>query len=98
MDKRRFQRIKVRKTARIDGKLSMVNNISEEGMEISYAIMPKTRNIEVNFEIFGKVFKIPAVIRWIKKKYGYPTSNMLGISLKEPPKEFFELVKEIKTA
>lgn len=81
--------------AKICGKLGVVNDVSDIGMQISSAYSPKNRNIDVSFEIYGKIVKIMGVIQWVSWRKQLKTVNDFGVMITEPPEEYLDFVREI---
>jgi len=92
MDKRQTKRIKVRHLARLDGKLVVVNDASEEGIQISSNYMPSKRGIIIALEILGKTVSLRGIIKWVKRMRSANNANQLGVIIKNPPPEYKQWV------
>ncbi len=73
----------------------MVNDVSDSGIQISTAVSPKTRKIDITFEARGRKIELMGVIQWIKRKQRLQTLNELGVTIKNAPPEYLSFVKQI---
>jgi hypothetical protein len=96
MDKRKTKRVKVRHLARVQGKLGVLNDISEEGFQISIAMMPKKRRIEVSFEASGRMINVMGFVKWFRRQHTYQKLNTLGICVSDAPEEFYQYIHSIR--
>ncbi len=94
MEKRKQKRIKIRQIAKIGGKLGVVNDISDNGIQVSTSLMPKSREIDISFEAYGKIIKFIGVIQWIKSKKKLQSLNEMGILVQDAPAEYTQFVKD----
>jgi hypothetical protein len=97
MEKRKFKRFKTRQIAKIGGKLGVVNDISDTGIQISTAFTPKNRKIDISFELYGKMIEVMGIVQWVKWKKQIQTLNQMGIFIKEAPEEFLQYVSGLET-
>ncbi|MCP5050836.1 MAG: hypothetical protein GY940_26970 [bacterium] len=97
MDKRKNKRFKTRQFAKIDGKLGVVNDVSDTGVQISTALSPKTRKIDISIESAGDLIKMIGIIKWIKRKRSLQALNELGVIIKDAPPEFKRFVDSCDT-
>lgn len=95
MEKRREKRYKTRQMAKVCGKLGVVNDISFEGMQISTALSPTSRNVDIIFETSGHFIKLLGVIRWIKRRQQLQSPNQIGVVIKQPPAEYITFIKTL---
>jgi hypothetical protein len=95
MEKRKTRRFKTRQIAKIGGKLGVVNDVSDTGIQISTALSPKSRNIDISFEIDdGKTIRLMGIIQWIKMKQKLQSLNEMGVYIKDAPPEYLQFVRE----
>ncbi|MCU0289533.1 MAG: hypothetical protein MUF15_24455 [Acidobacteria bacterium] len=95
MDKRANKRIKIHQLARVCGKMGVMNNISLDGLEVSTSLLPKTRKIDICFEVFGEEIKILGLVQWFRRKNSIKSLNELGIQVKEAPPQYYQFVSSL---
>jgi hypothetical protein len=95
MEKRQCKRVKTRQIARICGKLGVINDVSDIGLQVSTAFSPQKRMIDITFEANGQVIKLMGIVQWVKWRKQIKTLNEMGIMVKEAPPEFMDFVREI---
>ncbi|NIM16218.1 MAG: hypothetical protein GTO45_29790 [Candidatus Aminicenantes bacterium] len=95
MEKRKHKRFKTRQIAKICGKLGVVNNVSDSGIQISTALSPKNRKIDISFETNnGGNIQLMGIIQWVKWKKKLQSLNQMGVYIKDAPSEYLQFVKE----
>ena len=95
MEKRKSRRFKTRQIAKICGKLGVVNDVSDNGIQLSTALSPKNRKIDISFEAYnGKIIELMGVIQWVKWKQKLQSPNEMGIYIKDAPPEYLQFVRE----
>lgn len=94
MDKRKHRRVKTRQIVKVCGKLGVVNDISNRGVQISTAFSPKTRKVDITFEHAGEIIHFLGIIQWIKRRQKVQALNELGVSVRNAPPEFTSYVQE----
>lgn len=97
MEKRREERNKVRRLISVADKMGVLNDISPRGANISLAVLPKQRKVDLTLKISEKEVKMSAVIMWVKQKLTYNDKNTMGLIIIDPPDEFLEFCEEEKT-
>jgi hypothetical protein len=97
MDKRKDKRFKTRQFAKVCGKLGVVNDVSDNGIQISTALSPKNRKVEISFESSGRMIQLMGVIQWIKRRQQVQALNELGVVIKSAPPEFLQYVSTCQT-
>ena len=97
MEKRRDDRNKVRQLINVADKMGVLNDISPHGANISLAVLPKERKVDLTLKINDKDIKISAVIMWVKQKLTYNDKNTLGLVVIDPPEDFIELCEDVKS-
>jgi hypothetical protein len=95
MEKRQFRRVKTRQIAKICGKLGVVNDVCDIGMQISTAVSPKKRKIDLSFEVFGQMIELIGMIQWVKWRKQLKSLNEMGVLIKNAPPEYLDYVREI---
>lgn len=98
MDKRVTKRIKTHQLARVCGKMGVVNNMSDTGMQIATAVLPKTRKVDVSFEALGQEISIVGMVQWFRRKNSLQNLNQLGVVLSETPQTYRRLVTNLNDA
>jgi hypothetical protein len=97
MDKRQNKRIKTRQIVKIGGKLGVVNDISDSGVQLSTAYSPQNRKINILIESAGKFIEITGIIQWIKKKQQVQALNEMGVVIKNAPPEYLYFVRHCQS-
>lgn len=93
MEKRKSKRYKTRQIAKIGGKLGVVNDVSDTGVQISTALSPKTRKIDISFESCGQLVELIGIIQWIKWKKKLQSPNEMGVLIKDATPEYMGFIK-----
>ena len=96
MEKRREGRNKVRQLINVADKMGVLNDISPRGANISLAVLPKERKVDLTLKINDKDIKLSAVVMWVKQKLTYNDKNTLGLVVIDPPDDFIEFCEEEK--
>ena len=96
MDKRREDRNKVRQLINVADKMGVLNDISPRGANVSLAVLPKERKVDLILKINEKDIKVSAVIMWVKQKLTYNDKNTLGLVVIDPPKDFIDFCEDVK--
>lgn len=95
MDKRRKKRIKVHQLARVSGKMGVMNNVSREGLQVSTALLPDNRKVDIIFEALGEEIKVKGIIQWFRRKTSLQSLHELGVIVKEAPPQFQQYVESL---
>lgn len=96
MEKRQSRRFKTRQIVKVCGKLGVVKDISDSGIQLSTAYSPKNRKIDISIEENGsEPINLLGVIQWIKWKKQMQSLNELGVMIKKAPPEYLNFVKKI---
>ncbi len=94
MEKRREDRNKVRQLISVADKMGVLNDISPRGANISLAVLPKERKVDLTLKIKEKDIKLSAVIMWVKQKLTYNDKNTLGLVVIDPPDDFIDYCED----
>ena len=95
MEKRKQKRFKTRQIAKVCGKLGVVNNVSDSGIQISTALSPKIRKIDISFETNnGGNIEVMGIIQWVKWNKKLQSLNQMGVYIEDAPSEYLQFVKE----
>jgi len=97
MDKRKERRYKTRQLVKVCGKLGVVNDVSAKGIQVSVALSPKNRKVDISLEINGRSIKLLGIIQWMKQRQKLQQPNELGIILQNAPPEYFAFVEEFNS-
>jgi len=92
MDKRKHTRFKTRQFAKVCGKLGVVNDISDSGVQISTAMSPTNRRVDISIETNGQLIQINGIIQWIKRKQRVQAFNEMGVVIRNVTPEFLQFV------
>jgi hypothetical protein len=96
MDKRKDKRFKTRQIAKVCGKLGVVNDVSNHGIQISSSLSPKNRRVEISFESTGGVIQLMGIIQWIKRRQKLQALNQFGVVIRNAPPEFLQYVNSCR--
>lgn len=95
MEKRKHKRVKTRQIVKICGKLGVVNDVSDRGIQISTALSPKNRKIDISFETNnGGNIQLMGIIKWVKWKKKLQSLNQMGVYIEDAPSAYLQFVKE----
>lgn len=95
MDKRKHTRIKTRQYAKISGKLAVLMDMSQTGLQVSTALLPKRRAIDITLEANGEIFNLAGTVQWIRRKNSLNSLNRFGVFIPEPPPAYRELLHRL---
>ena len=96
MEKRKEDRNKVRQLISVADKMGIMNDVSPRGANISLAVLPKERKVDLTLKINDKDIELSAVIMWVKQKLTYNDKNTLGLVVIDPPEDFIEFCEDGK--
>lgn len=94
MEKRQNKRVKTRQIVKVCGKLGVVNDISDSGIQISTTYSPKNRMLDISFDANGGVISLIGIIQWVKWKKRLQSLNEMGVMIKDAPPEYLDFVKK----
>lgn len=97
MEKRREERNKVRQLIGVADKMGVLNDISTRGANVSLAVLPKGRKVDLKLRIKDKDVTLTAVIMWVRQKLSYNDKNTLGLVVIDPPEDFIEYCNGVNT-
>ncbi len=95
MEKRRDERNKVRQLINVADKMGVLNDVSKRGANISLAVLPKERKVDLTLRIDEKDVRLSAVIMWVKQKLTYNDKNTLGLVVIDPPEDFIQFCESV---
>lgn len=93
MEKRNNKRFKTRQIVKVCGKLGVVNDMSDSGIQLSTAYAPKDRMIDISLDANGGVINLNGIIKWVKWKKQLQSLNEMGVVIKDAPPEYLEFVR-----
>lgn len=93
MEKRREMRIKKRMLSSLESKPAIIVDISQGGIKISMNRPPKNETVEIKLQVGGKVIALKGDVRWITRMASPPSSNQIGIAIREAPPEYYKLLQ-----
>lgn len=70
-------------------------DMSEQGIMVSSALLPKQRAIDVYFELDGEIYTLKGTVQWVRRKNSLNSLNRFGIYLENPPAEYSHLVSQL---
>jgi len=95
LDRRTQTRIKKETILRLNNKIALLIDISENGMNIASYDIPKEPNVDIKIKIMGKTFNLKGLIKWLAKKDHFTGLSSLGIYLKDPTDKYKLLIREL---
>jgi hypothetical protein len=93
-DKRRQKRTRTRVLVKVDGKSGIISDFSETGLQISTNSLPSKKKVSIVFEVSGNHISLDGVIQWIRRKYSFQNSLLIGCSIEKAPIEYYKFVRE----
>ncbi|MFC2145791.1 hypothetical protein ACFLRT_00350 [Acidobacteriota bacterium] len=94
MEKRYYKRFKTRQIVRVCGKLGVVNDISDSGIQLSTAYSPKNRKLDLTIDANGGAINLIGNIQWVKWKKQPQSLNEIGVMIEAAPIEYLKFVRE----
>ncbi|MGD2087117.1 MAG: hypothetical protein PVH61_13120 [Candidatus Aminicenantes bacterium] len=94
MEKRQDKRFKTRQIVKVCGKIGVVNDISNSGIQLSTAYAPKNRTLDISIDANGGEISFIGIIQWVKWKKQLQSLNEMGIIIKDAPLEYLDFVKK----
>jgi hypothetical protein len=94
MEKRQYKRFKTRQIVKVSGKLGVVNDISNSGIQLSTAYSPKNRTLDISIDANGGVINLIGIIQWVKWKKQLQSLNEMGVMIEDAPLEYLKFVRE----
>ena len=95
MDKRTTKRIKTHQLARIGGKLCVVKNISNTGLQVASSVLPESRKIDISLELNGEEMTIKGIVQWFRRKSSLQELHELGVRVKDAPPQYQHFVARL---
>jgi hypothetical protein len=95
MDKRTTKRIKTHQLARIGGKLCVVKNISDTGLQVASSVLPESRKIDISLELNGEEMTIKGIVQWFRRKSSLQDLHELGVRVKDAPPQYQHFVAQL---
>lgn len=92
MEKRKQKRIKARILVRIDGKSGILNDYSEDGVQISTNSPPSKREVDIVISAPGRELSLKGLIQWVRKKYAAREGFQVGCRVENPPVEYLNFL------
>jgi len=97
MEKRKEDRNRVRQLINVADKMGVLNDISPRGANVSLAVLPKERKVDLTLKINEKDVKLSAVVMWVKQKLTYNDKNTLGLVVIDPPEDFIKFCEDVNS-
>lgn len=72
-----------------------MNNVSKEGLQVSTALLPETRKIDICFDVLGEEITVRGVVQWFRRKTSLQSLHELGVIIKEAPPRYFQYVQSL---
>jgi hypothetical protein len=95
LDRRTQIRVKKEAILRLNNKIALLIDISENGMNLASYDIPKEPNVAIKIKIMGKTFNLKGLIRWLTKKDHFTGLSSIGIYLEDPPDKYKLLIREL---
>ncbi len=94
MEKRQYKRFRTRQIVKVCGKLGVVNDISNSGIQLSTAYSPKNRKLDISIDANGGEINLVGIIQWVKWKKQLQSLNEMGVLIKDAPPEYLAFVNK----
>jgi hypothetical protein len=94
MEKRHYKRFKTRQIVKVCGKLGVVSDISNSGIQLSTAYSPKNRTVDISIDANGGMINLTGIIQWVRWKKKLQSLNEMGVMIREAPREYLDFVKK----
>ena len=94
MEKRNYTRFKTRQIVKVCGKLGVVSDISNSGIQLSTAFSPKNRTIDISIDSNGGMINLTGIIQWVRLRKKLQSLNEMGVMIKDAPREYLDFVKK----
>lgn len=94
MEKRQYKRFKTRQIIKVCGKLGVVSDISNSGIQLSTAFSPKNRMVDISIDANGGMLTLTGIIQWVKWRKKLQSLNEMGVMIKDAPLEYLDFVKK----
>lgn len=94
MEKRQSKRVKTRQIIKVNGKLGVVNDISNAGIQLSTAYSPTNRKLDISIDANGGEINLIGIIQWVKWKKQLQSLNEMGVMIKDAPPEYLDFVSK----
>lgn len=95
MEKRTQKRMKTHQLAKVCGKTAVINNISATGMQVSTPLLPKTRTVDICLDAPDEEIILIGTVKWFERKNTLNHLHRLGITVKNAPPEFYQMVESL---
>ncbi|MEI6614266.1 MAG: PilZ domain-containing protein [Chrysiogenales bacterium] len=95
MEKRKEKRVKKRMLTSLEERPAIIVDISQSGIQISMSSKPKNQSVSIKLQIGGKVIDLEGEVRWINKMMSSHNTNNIGITIREAPPEYLQLLKSL---
>jgi hypothetical protein len=93
MEKRSSKRIKTRHFVRIGEIPGYLNDVSDTGMRVSIAALPKTKKVDISIQLNGQAINLIGFVKWFIRRNVSNNYHQLGLTIKNPPTEYIDFVK-----
>jgi hypothetical protein len=94
MEKRHYKRFKTRQIVKVSGKLGVVSDISNSGIQLSTAYSPKNRTVDISIDANGGMINLTGIVQWVRWKKKLQSLNEMGVMIKDAPLEYLDFVKK----
>ena len=94
MEKRQYKRFKTRQIVKVCGKLGVVSDVSNSGIQLSTAYSPKNRTLDISIDANGGMINLSGIIQWVKWRKQLQSLNEMGVMIKDAPLEYLDFVKK----
>ncbi len=98
MDKRSTKRVKIHQLAKIDGKVCVIKDISDTGLHVSTAILPKKRKIDIYLDVEGQELMVMGVVQWFRRKNSLHSLNELGVVVEKATNQYHSFVNRLSAS
>ena len=94
MEKRQYKRFRTRQIVKVCGKLGVVSDISNSGIQLSTAFSPKNRTVDISIDSNGGMINLTGIIQWVRWKKKVQSLNEMGVMIIDTPREYLDFVEK----
>ncbi len=93
-ERRKYRRIKKRSILKVNDKIALLEDISEQGMLISVLEIPRSPEIKISAKLMKRSFILTGYIKWRSMLDDFSGLYSIGVELDDPTGEFRKMVKK----
>ena len=94
-ERRSQKRIVKRSILRVNGKIAILMDLSENGMRLATLKIPSSPLIVIELRTEGQSFKLNGVIRWSSRERTFTGLKKFGVFIKDPPDQYTQYIMKL---